>query len=104
VLVVLDNERYSTTGGQDTATAHGADLAEAARALGFAATATVRSADALSGVLDRTTTEPGPWMIVAKVDGSTPTAKPPLDCVFIKQRFMAAIGCTEPATGGEREN
>jgi hypothetical protein len=39
-------------------------------------------------------------MIVAKVARSSPTAKPPLDCVFIKQRFMAAIGCPEAATTG----
>jgi hypothetical protein len=26
--------------------------------------------------------------------------KPPLDCVYIKQRFMAAIGCPEAATLG----
>ena len=41
-------------------------------------------------------------MIVVKVQESAPTAKPPLDCVFIKQRFMAAIECAEPATAGER--
>jgi len=100
VLVVLDNEQYGTTGGQDTATAHGADLAGAASAMGFAAAVAVQSADALSRMLDRTAREPGPWMIVAKVGAAAPTAKPPLDCVFIKQRFMAAIGCAEPATAG----
>ncbi len=39
-------------------------------------------------------------MIVAKVAESAPTVKPPLDCVFIKQRFMAAIGQPEAATRG----
>jgi len=102
VLVVLDNERYATTGGQDTATAHGADLEAAARALRVTAAATVRSADALAEALAQTANTPGPWMIVAKVRESTPAMKPPLDCVFIKQRFMAAIGCPEPATAGER--
>jgi thiamine pyrophosphate-dependent acetolactate synthase large subunit-like protein len=43
VLIVWDNQTYGTTGGQDTATAHGADLEAAARALGVTATATVRS-------------------------------------------------------------
>jgi thiamine pyrophosphate-dependent acetolactate synthase large subunit-like protein len=100
VLVVLDNERYATTGGQDTATAHGADLEAAARAMGLPWAATVRSAGALSQVLAQTMEGRGPWMIVAKVEGSAPTAKPPLDCVFIKQRFMAAIGCAEAATTG----
>jgi hypothetical protein len=41
-------------------------------------------------------------VIVAKVSESAPAAKPPLDCVFIKQRFMAAIGQPEDATRGGR--
>ena len=36
VVIVWDNESYATTGGQDTATAHGADLAGAGRAMGIA--------------------------------------------------------------------
>ncbi len=48
----------------------------------------------------RTRTEAGPWVIVAKVSESAPTVKPPLDCVFIKQRFMAAIGAPEAGTIG----
>src|SRR2546422_9411240 len=43
VLIVWDNEEYGTTGGQKSATAHGADLAAAARALGIRSTATVRN-------------------------------------------------------------
>src|SRR5678816_3116813 len=35
VVVVIDNRLYGTTGGQETATAHGADLEGAARALGI---------------------------------------------------------------------
>ena len=44
VVIVVDNRLYGTTGGQDTATAHGADLEAAARAMGIAATATVTHA------------------------------------------------------------
>jgi thiamine pyrophosphate-dependent acetolactate synthase large subunit-like protein len=102
VLVILDNQQYATTGGQDTATGHGTDLEAAARAMGLSATASVQTPDQLAEMLRRTATESGPWMIVAKVGESAPAAKPPLDCVFIKQRFMAAIGCAEPtATGGQ---
>src|SRR5881396_3438830 len=43
VLVVWDNEQHGTTGGQATATARGADLEAAARALGIRATACVRT-------------------------------------------------------------
>jgi thiamine pyrophosphate-dependent acetolactate synthase large subunit-like protein len=98
VLVVLDNERYATTGGQETATAHGADLEAASRAMGITNASTANSQEALISALRAATSAAGPCVIVAKVEGSMPTAKPPLDCVFIKQRFMAAIGCHEPAT------
>jgi thiamine pyrophosphate-dependent acetolactate synthase large subunit-like protein len=98
VVIVWDNEEYGTTGGQETATKHGADLEAAAKAMGFTATATVRDASQLAAIVTRARLEPGPWMIVAKVLESAPTVKPPLDCVFIKQRFMAAIGHPEPGT------
>jgi len=100
VLVVLDNAKYATTGGQDTATAHGTDLEAAARALGIVSSATAARADALSAALAEASTARGPWMIVADVEHSIPTTRPPLDCVFIKQRFMAALGCAEAATLG----
>jgi thiamine pyrophosphate-dependent acetolactate synthase large subunit-like protein len=100
VLIVWDNALYGTTGGQPTATAHGADLEAAARAMGATMTATVEDADALRAIVARARVEPGPWVIVAKVGESAPAVKPPLDCVFIKQRFMAAIGRPEDATRG----
>jgi thiamine pyrophosphate-dependent acetolactate synthase large subunit-like protein len=100
VLIVWDNQLYGTTGGQDTATAHGANLEAAARAMGAAATVTVATAEAFETAIQRSRVEPGPWVIVAKVAESAPTVKPPLDCVFIKQRFMAAIGQPEDATRG----
>ena len=98
VVVVMDNEEYATTGGQATPTAHGADLDAAARAMGIAATATVRS----DAELRRAGAElgAGPLFIVAKVKESVPTAKPPLDCVFIKQRFMSAIRSPQSAIEG----
>ena len=100
VVVVWDNGLYATTGGQDTATAHGASLEAAARAMDIAASVTVTTADDLDRALARTAAEPGPWVIVAKVEESAPSAKPPLDCVCIKQRFMRAIGAPEDGTQG----
>jgi len=99
VLIVWDNQEYGTTGGQETATAHGANLEAAARAMGATATATVRTDEAFAAAIARARVEAGPWVIVAKVAESAPVIKPPLDCVFIKQRFMAAIGQPEAATG-----
>ena len=54
VVIVWDNGLYGTTGGQDTATAHGADLEAAARAMGIAATATVRTPSELDAAMART--------------------------------------------------
>lgn len=102
VVIVWDNGSYATTGGQDTATAHGADLEAAARAMGATATATVATEAAFGAAIARARVEPGPWVVVAKVAESAPSVKPPLDCVFIKQRFMAAIGGPEDATRGGR--
>jgi thiamine pyrophosphate-dependent acetolactate synthase large subunit-like protein len=99
MVVVMDNEEYATTGGQPTPTAHGADLEGAARAMGIAGAVTVRSEAELRGaVRGRESTEP--VFVVAKVKESAPTAKPPLDCVFIKQRFMSAIRSPQPAIEG----
>jgi len=100
VVLVWDNAEYATTGGQPTATSAAADLAAAAAALGIAGSVTVRDEAALRQALARAQAEPGPWLINVKVAESAPRAKPPLDCVFIKQRFMAAIGSPEAATIG----
>jgi thiamine pyrophosphate-dependent acetolactate synthase large subunit-like protein len=90
-VVVLDNGGYGTTGGQQSATARGADLEAAARAMGLTRTATVRDPARLAAALGASREAPGPWVIVVKVEESAPTVKPPLDCVYIKQRFMAAL-------------
>src|SRR5438128_1045547 len=95
VVVVWDNERHGTTGGQDTATAHGADLERAARALGVSSTACVRTEAELEAAIARARATNGPWVVVAKVSESGAAAKPSLDNVAIKRRFMAAIGNPE---------
>jgi phosphonopyruvate decarboxylase len=97
-VVVWDNGEYGTTGGQKAATAHGADLAGVARALCIPFAVTVSTPRELEEALDGATA--GPAVIVAKVTESAPAAKPPLDCVFLKHRFMAAIGAPEEAVRG----
>ena len=91
VLIVWDNALYGTTGGQQTATAHGTDLAAAARAMGIPSAVTVTSIDELTIAADRSGVTPGPHVIVAKVGENAPATKPPLDYVGIKRRFMAAM-------------
>ena len=100
VVIVIDNRLYGTTGGQESATAHGADLDAAARALGIRASGSASTSAELDAALARTSREPGPHVIVARVDETPPTMKPPQDCVFLKQRFMRAIGSPEGGTQG----
>jgi sulfopyruvate decarboxylase alpha subunit len=99
-MLVLDNGEYGTTGGQHSATAFGADLARVGSALGIPTATTIHTSGELERALDRSAAAAGPFMIVAKVAESAPVAKPPLDCVFLKQRFMAALGSPETATLG----
>ena len=94
IVIVWDNELYGTTGGQDTATAHGADLAAAAKSMGIESAATVLTIDELTEAASRSGSTPGPHVIIAKVTENVPGAKPPLDYVGIKRRFMAAMGTT----------
>jgi thiamine pyrophosphate-dependent acetolactate synthase large subunit-like protein len=89
VLIVMDNEEYATTGGQKTPTAYGADLAAAARAMRIVESVIVRDERSLVQALSGAPA--GPRVIVAKVAESAPTAKPPLDYVAIKERFMSAL-------------
>jgi len=100
VLVVWDNEKHGTTGGQETATAHGADLAAVARALGVRSTVCARTEEEFEAAIGRARAEPGPSLIVAKVTESGAAAKPPLDNIAIKRRFMQAIGNPEPEGTG----
>jgi thiamine pyrophosphate-dependent acetolactate synthase large subunit-like protein len=53
VVVVMDNEEYATTGGQQTPTAHGADLAAAAAAMAIAPVARARTEPELRAALMR---------------------------------------------------
>ncbi|MGE5360552.1 MAG: thiamine pyrophosphate-dependent enzyme [Bacteroidales bacterium] len=92
VVLVMDNELYATTGGQETFTARTADLEAAGRAMGIANARTVRDAAAFERALDETARLPGPWLVVAKVSESSPAVKPPTDCAYIRHRFMAAMG------------
>ena len=101
VLVVMDNEEYATTGGQATPTAQGADLAAAARAMRIDAT-TVHDEDQLRRALNGARLAQRPHVIVAKVTESKPPAWPPFDCVYIKHRFMTAIGNPDAALGTPR--
>jgi thiamine pyrophosphate-dependent acetolactate synthase large subunit-like protein len=72
VILVFDNGVYLTTGsGTATSpTATGTDVEGLARASGFSRTGTVRTIEEAGTALARAMSEPGPWLLVAKVDTS----------------------------------
>lgn len=101
VLIVWDNQEYGTTGRQASVTARRADLAAVAKAAGIERAVTVRQPEEFEALLRQALSAGGPWVIVVKVEETLPPQKPPLDPVFIKQRFMAAIGTADASvTGG----
>jgi sulfopyruvate decarboxylase subunit beta len=70
VVVVFDNGAYLTTGSgkAPTATAFGADIEHLARAAGMKNTRTVDDLESAKVALRAAFAEPGPWLLVAKVD------------------------------------
>jgi TPP-dependent indolepyruvate ferredoxin oxidoreductase alpha subunit len=69
VVVICDNESFGSfqTGSIHTATGTGVDLASVARSCGIVNACTVRDLDEADDALRRAFSEPGPWVIVAKV-------------------------------------
>lgn len=91
-ICVLDNERYTETGRQPTATGLGTDLAAVATACGFPVAATVRTEAEAAGLGDLLLRRPGPVMAVAKVvDETLPMAVPPRDGGYLKTRFRSGL-------------
>lgn len=91
-ICVLDNERYTETGRQPTATGLGTDLAAVAAACGFPRTATIRTEADVSGLGDLLLRTTGPVMAVVKiVDESLPMAVPPRDGGYLKTRFRVGL-------------
>jgi thiamine pyrophosphate-dependent acetolactate synthase large subunit-like protein len=93
-VIVLDNQMFQITGGQATHTAFGIDLAAVARGCGAAGATTVETLGDFEEALRRVLREPGPHVLVAKVDKHLSDAYKPRKGILIKYRFMDAIGTT----------
>lgn len=92
-VLVLDNETYGETGGQQTNTARGADLAGMARAAGIAQSWTVSERADAQLALQRLRAEKGPLFCVAKIRfEELPLVLPPKDGVLLRERFRKALG------------
>jgi sulfopyruvate decarboxylase subunit beta len=84
LVLVTDNESYSAIQDADyppfaTATAGPADLAAVARGCGLERACTVRDADEADKAMAQALRDPGPWLIVAKLDPSPTVVLEPDD-------------------------
>jgi sulfopyruvate decarboxylase subunit beta len=71
-LIVLDNESFSTFGaGMTSATATGLDLAAVSRGCGLEKTIGVTTLEQTETAMHQVLHEPGPWILVAKVDAQS---------------------------------
>jgi thiamine pyrophosphate-dependent acetolactate synthase large subunit-like protein len=93
-IVVLDNEAYGETGGQETHTAHKTDLAAVAKACGIADAATLTTMDEVDAFARRIG-KPGAGTAVAivKIDpAEAEKVLPPRDGVVLMNRVRSALG------------
>lgn len=67
-ILVLDNGVYLSTAAIPSATSAGTDLAAVGRACGIAQAHAADDEAALDALLGRAAREPGPWLIVARVE------------------------------------
>lgn len=98
-VCVIDNETYTETGRQPTATGLGTDLSAVAAACGFARTAMIRTDTEAKGLGQLLFREPGPVCAVVKVvDEDLPMSVPPRDGGYLKTRFRIGLLGEETAT------
>ncbi|MDJ0608598.1 MAG: thiamine pyrophosphate-dependent enzyme [Kiloniellales bacterium] len=91
-VVVLDNERYGETGMQPSHTAGATDLAAAARAVGIAEAATLRSEAELEAAIPLIRVAEGPVFQAVKVRAEELAfVLPEKDGVTLKKRFRTAV-------------
>jgi thiamine pyrophosphate-dependent acetolactate synthase large subunit-like protein len=91
IHIVCDTGTYETTGGQASPTAGVTDLAALGKGAGIAHVERVADLDQFERAVRRSLKDPGPWLIVAKMEGTSTTAKVPRRPVYDKYRFMEAI-------------
>jgi len=94
VVAVVDNGHFGETGMQESHTARGIDLAEVARACGFADARAIHDltgVEAARGALHQEADGPRLFLLKVKAD-NLPRSLPPRDAVHLKNRFRAHLG------------
>jgi thiamine pyrophosphate-dependent acetolactate synthase large subunit-like protein len=95
IHVVWDNEQFQLTGGQQTHTGLGVNLAAMARGAGIPKVAEPVDEEEFQAILSQSLWSDGPWFILAKVAPNPTSARIPTDPVLLKHNFMRGIGTLE---------
>lgn len=91
-LVVLDNEHYSETGGQETATRHGVDLAAMAKGAGIADARIVHGMQEVAPLRQAIHAAAAPLFAVVKIAaGNQKLVLPPREGAYLTARFREAV-------------
>jgi thiamine pyrophosphate-dependent acetolactate synthase large subunit-like protein len=96
-IVVWDNERHETTGGQPTATAFRTNLAGVALGAGIEKIIEPQNEEELDHAFERMLNEDGPFFIPVKIDAGPAKGSPNRDMVSLKIRFMNALAAKAQA-------
>ena len=90
--VILENGVFLETGGQPIASHGPVDLVGIARAAGIRQAARASNPVAFAELLEYSMMQPGPALLVARVERDSVRDLPPVDPVRVKLRFMDALG------------
>jgi len=90
--VILENGAFLETGGQPIASHGPSDLVGIARAAGIRQAARAATAVEFAELLEHSLAQPGPALLVARVERDSVRDLPPVDPIRIKLRFMDALG------------
>jgi thiamine pyrophosphate-dependent acetolactate synthase large subunit-like protein len=91
VHVIWDNGGWEITGGQPAGSPFGVDLEAVARGCGFVKTASVDNAPAFRSVFAEAMSDSQAWAIVGKVAPGDSPYRPSKSCVWLRDRFSAAL-------------
>jgi thiamine pyrophosphate-dependent acetolactate synthase large subunit-like protein len=90
VHVVWVNGLWQETGGQRIPTAGAADLAAIGRGAGLVHVTEASDAAALDAALAAALTQPGPWLVVTRIEETGSREPPPVRPIQNRDEFMAA--------------
>jgi thiamine pyrophosphate-dependent acetolactate synthase large subunit-like protein len=91
VHIIWDNGGWEITGGQPAGSPFGIDFETIARGCGFLRTARVDDLEGFREALTEAMADGQAWAIVARVEAGDSPYRPSKNCVWLRDRFRAAL-------------